>query len=587
MTEPPFPANFFSGAVALIRRGNCTFTEKITNAFNAGAAMVVIRNNQPGTVNMDTTGQPNVPAYSCDQTPGDALAAFVDANPTNTTVNFTLHGVGSSQPDVLADFSLRGPDPAPYQDITKPDITGPGVSIYAAFPIDLGAYGTISGTSMATPHTSGSAALVRAVHSDWTVPEVKSAIMMTSFNGGTKEDGTTPWDADDVGTGRLDLTKAALAGLVMDETTQHFLDANPNTGGDPKTLNIPSLRNMECTPSCTWTRTVRNTVASATSWTATGTAITPGFTVEVSPSSFSFTGGLGETQELTITATPNTNLTSAVAFGEVVLHQGANGDRPNGIAIPDERITVAIEGSNGGGTPTPTPTPTPGGTCPPVITESTSQEIVDGNSVACNNGVGTTENHYYRAFNMNTFTGGADYLVTSVSFGIELATSGTGTGQPLTVNLYANHGSPFPGGDWQSNLIATSGEINIPDQADTVFNVPLTVTAPGSALELVMEVTTPDGTAVGNLLFIGSNPDPETGLSYLEAADCGVNTPTPTGDIGFPDMHIVFDVNGTCQGGTPTPSPTATATPTVTPTATPRATPSPRPRPTPHPRPTP
>ena len=62
-----------------------------------------------------------------------------------------------------------------------------------------------------------------------------------------------------------------------------------------------------------------------------------------------------------------------------------------------------------------------------------------------------------------------------------------------------------------------------------------------------MEVTTPDGTAVGNLFFVGSNPDPETGLSYLSAADCGVNDPTPTGDIGFPDMHIVFDVNGTCR----------------------------------------
>ena len=77
-----------------------------------------------------------------------------------------------------------------------------------------------------------------------------------------------------------------------------------------------------------------------------------------------------------------------MAFGEVVLATR----RRQGIAIPDERITVAIEGSNGGGTPT--PTPTPGGSCPPVITESTSQEIVDGNSVACNNGVGTTENHY-------------------------------------------------------------------------------------------------------------------------------------------------------------------------------------------------
>ena len=341
-SQPPFPANFFDGAVALIRRGNCPFTEKITNAFNAGAEMVVIRNNIAGTVLMDTTGQPAVPAYSCDQAPGDALAAFVDANPTSATVNFSLNGAATSQGDVLADFSLRGPDPAPYQDITKPDITGPGVLIYAAFPFNLGAYGTISGTSMSSPHAAGSAALVRGVHSDWTVSETRSALMMTAFTGGTKEDGVTPWDADDVGNGRLDLTKAALAGLVMDETTQHYIDANPNTGGDPKTLNIPSLRNMDCSPNCTWTRTVRNTRNVATSWTASGTAITPGFNIEVSPSSFAFGGGLGETQELTITATPTTDLTGAVAFGEVALHE-------TGGVSPDELMTVAIKGLPGGG----------------------------------------------------------------------------------------------------------------------------------------------------------------------------------------------------------------------------------------------
>jgi len=231
---------------------------------------------------------------------------------------------------------------------------------------------------------------------------------------------------------------------------------------------------------------------------------------------------------------------------------------------------------------------------------------VAGNSVACNNGVGTTENHYWRAFNMNTFTGGLAYNITQVQFGIEQATSGTGTGQPLTVNLYANHGSPFPGGDWQSNLIATSGSVNIPDQSGTIFTQAITATVAAGTLELVMEVTTPDGTAVGNLFFVGSNPDPETGLSYLSAADCGVNDPTPTGDLGFPNMHIVFDVDGNC-GGTPTPTPTPTPTvtptptptptpvtptptPTVTPTPTPSATrppPTPRPRPTPYPRPTP
>src|SRR5881392_1508150 len=209
-----------------------------------------------------------------------------------------------------------------------------------------------------------------------------------------------------------------------------------------------------------------------------------------------------------------------------------------------------------------------GGTCPSTITQSTTQTIVDGNSVACNDGVGTTENHYWRAFDMNTFTGGQEYDVTSVSFGIELAQSGDGTGQPLTVNLYANHGSPFPGGDWQSNLIATSGELNIPDQVDSIFEVPITATVPAGTLELVMEVMTPDGTAVGNLFFIGSNTDPETGPSYLSAADCGVNDPTPTGDLGFPDMHIVMNVNGSCPSGTPTPTATGTPSPTASPTCT-------------------
>jgi hypothetical protein len=318
-------------------------------------------------------------------------------------------------------------------------------------------------------------------------------------------------------------------------------------------------------------------VTSATSWTATGTAITPGFTVEVSPSSFSFTGGLGETQELTITATPNTNLTSAVAFGEVVLHQGTNGNGPSGsIVIPDARITVAIEGSPGGGG-TPTPTPTPGGSCPPVITESTSQDITSGNSVACNdNTTGfTVENHYWRAFDMSTFTGGLEYDITAISFGIEQATSGSGTGQPLTVNLYTNSGAPFPGGTL--TLLATSGSINIPDQSLTIFDVPIAATVPAGTLELVMEVTNPDGVAAGNMFFIGSNASPETAPSYLSAADCGIPDPTTTADIGFPNMHIVFNVDGTCPGGG-SPTPTATGTPG-------RPTPTPRPRPTPHPRP--
>ncbi|PYX04891.1 MAG: hypothetical protein DMG88_23240, partial [Acidobacteria bacterium] len=210
---------------------------------------------------------------------------------------------------------------------------------------------------------------------------------------------------------------------------------------------------------------------------------------------------------------PNTNVahsfTGGTAVGnDLIVVTGFDG-------VSGDTTTVEESHCGPAGTPSPTPTATATatgspGSCPPVITESTTQVIVDGNSVSCNAGGITTQNSYWRAFNMNTFTGGQDYNITAVQFAIEQAVGGVGGTQSATVNLYANHGAAFPGGDWQSNLIA-SVPVNIPDQNDTIFNVPVVVTAPGSALELVMEVNIPDGTAQGNVFFIGSNTDPETG----------------------------------------------------------------------------
>ena len=205
------------------------------------------------------------------------------------------------------------------------------------------------------------------------------------------------------------------------------------------------------------------------------------------------------------------------------------------------------------------------GICPPTITQSTSQAIVTG-SVACSDpAVRTLENHYWRAFDMATFTGGQAYDITSVEFGIEQASAFEGT-QPITVNLYINNGAPFPGGDWQSNLLATSGELGIPDQEGTIFNVPITATVPAGTLELVMEVMAPDTGRNLTFFIIGSNPDPETGPSYLSAPDCGNPDPVATRCIGFPDMHYVFNVHGSCAGGGGTPTPTPTATPSCPPT---------------------
>src|SRR5262249_36133579 len=157
-------------------------------------------------------------------------------------------------------------------------------------------------------------------------------------------------------------------------------------------------------------------------------------------------------------------------------------------------------------TPTPTPTPSPG-ICPNTITQSVSQAIVSGVSIYCS----LSEGSYWRAFNMQTFTGGQQYNVISVSFGIELAVSASGTGQPFTGRLYANHGQPFPSGDWQNHVLVEQ-ELNVTDQALTLLTVPLVTTVPLGTLELVMEVFTPQ--LPGNYFVIGSNPYGQTGPIY-------------------------------------------------------------------------
>jgi subtilisin family serine protease len=353
----PIPANYFSGSVAVVRRGTCAFAEKITNAFTAGASMVIVGNNQAGDINMDTTGAPS-PNFSVSQAEGDALIDFVAANPGPdlTDVVFidgfdgTAPAAGaigsyvparftSRQGDVLAGFSLRGPTPtAALQDLSKPDITAPGVDILAATDPASGDYEFMSGTSMSGPHVAGAAALVRAARPNWTVPEVKSAMMMTAKVEGFQEDGTTPWNVDDVGAGRVDLTKAALAGLTMDETYANFLAANPSGGTiNVKTLNIPSLRNMTCNGGCSWTRTFKNQLTTSGTWTISATTDSS-FGVTATPSTFTIAPGA--TQTVTFTATPT--VTSTVAkFGYVNLTETSN-------RSPVQHLTVAIKGTAAG-----------------------------------------------------------------------------------------------------------------------------------------------------------------------------------------------------------------------------------------------
>jgi hypothetical protein len=79
--------------------------------------------------------------------------------------------------NVIADFSSAGPAPVSLQ--MKPDVSAPGVSILSSVPAKQGTFGELSGTSMASPHVAGAAALLKERHPTWTVAQIKSALEQT------------------------------------------------------------------------------------------------------------------------------------------------------------------------------------------------------------------------------------------------------------------------------------------------------------------------------------------------------------------------------------------------------------------------
>jgi subtilisin family serine protease len=105
----------------------------------------------------------------------DSLGDGTITSPANTPDAISVAAVDST--DHIASFSSGGPTPVSLQ--MKPDVSAPGVNVVSSLPPDQGTWGTLSGTSMATPHVAGAVALLLQRHPTWTVAEVKSALVQT------------------------------------------------------------------------------------------------------------------------------------------------------------------------------------------------------------------------------------------------------------------------------------------------------------------------------------------------------------------------------------------------------------------------
>ncbi|MFJ3666033.1 S8 family serine peptidase [Streptomyces sp. NPDC090106] len=149
--------------------------------------------------------------------------------------------------DVLAPFSSTGPRTG--DGAIKPDVTAPGVDITAAsakgsvIEQEVGekpaGYLTISGTSMATPHVAGAAAILKQEHPDWTYTELKGAL-----TGSTKGGTYSPFEQ---GSGRIQVDKAIKQTVIADPVSVSFGTQQwPHTDDKPVTKDL-TYRNLGTT----------------------------------------------------------------------------------------------------------------------------------------------------------------------------------------------------------------------------------------------------------------------------------------------------------------------------------------------------
>jgi minor extracellular serine protease Vpr len=238
-TQGTLPAGSLAGTIALVERGLCPFTGKAEQARAAGAIGVIVSDNRQGEAN-GIPVQLALPGGMIANLDGDDLRAYMAGHGGRTTIR-----VGSSvleletgRSGIITSFSSSGPTAFGHD--LKPDISAPGAQILSATLPNTNAsrFAVFDGTSMATPHVSGSAALLLQLHPTWTPAEVKSALVSTAAPawGNTARTQEAPVPLE--GGGLVYLPAAADPQLFTDPVSLSFEDINVLHGAASRALLV-------------------------------------------------------------------------------------------------------------------------------------------------------------------------------------------------------------------------------------------------------------------------------------------------------------------------------------------------------------
>ncbi|KAI0063549.1 pyrolysin [Artomyces pyxidatus] len=150
-----------SSFLTVVRRGTCTFVQKLTNIAAKGGNVALIYDNGNGFTAIDTGNFTNVTLIQAAD--GEFLVSQYVAG-KNVSISFPQSGASTGYPDPSGGLISNYTSYGPTNDFHfKPAVTAPGGNILSTYPVPLGSFAVESGTSMATPFIAGSAALVLSV----------------------------------------------------------------------------------------------------------------------------------------------------------------------------------------------------------------------------------------------------------------------------------------------------------------------------------------------------------------------------------------------------------------------------------------
>lgn len=309
----PFPPNTFNGEIVVCDRGDYGRVEKGHNLLEAGAGGYILA-NVPGGDQSTVPDEHCLPALHVNSANGEALRDWLSSgsNHQASLSGFAFRSDPSSA-DRIADFSSRGPALDPVQDILKPNVIAPGVAIFAA---DNESTDIVSkdGTSMSSPHVAGAAALIIADRPGLTPAQVGSMLELSATDENAKNTDFGPVDHFDTGAGRIQVDQAIQLGVYLDETADNFRFSNPLVGGEPRDLNLASLTDASCLPSCSFTREIGSFVNGVT-WNTSVSGLPPGVQVTVTPQNFTLNAG--QTREITVNVDTTGGPRGEWVFGKI------------------------------------------------------------------------------------------------------------------------------------------------------------------------------------------------------------------------------------------------------------------------------